>query len=288
MLTIYKKELKQLFTGMIGFIFIAFVLLFAGIYLTVNNLRGYYPNVEAIFSSVSFIFLLMIPVLTMRSMAEETRQKTDQMLFTAPVSMGEIVVGKFFAMVTVFFVAVAVICTYPLILSQFGTINFIAAYGAILAFFLFGSMLIAVGLFISSLTESQIIAAVVCLGVLLIVYFMSGLVSLLSGSAIAAAVIMTVLVALITLLVKNMTGNAPAAYIVGACLEGALLILLALSPELLKSGLAALLNALSAFDRLKNFAYNGLFDWTAIVYYVSGAGLFCFLAAQALEKRRWN
>jgi ABC-2 type transport system permease protein len=185
-------------------------------------------------------------------------------------------------------VAVAVICTYPLILSQFGTINFVAAYGAILAFFLFGSMLIVVGLFISSLTESQIIAAVVCLGVLLIVYFMSGLVSLLSGSAIAAVAIITVLVALITLLIKSVTGNAPAAYIVGGCLEGALLILLALKADLLTSGLAAVLNALAAFDRLQNFTYNGLFDWTAIVYYLSGTGLFCFLAAQALEKRRWN
>lgn len=273
---------------MIGWIFIAFVLLFAGIYLTARNLKGYYPGMESILSPVSFIFLLVIPILTMRSMAEETRQKTDQLLFTSPVSMAQIVLGKFFAMVTVFAISVAVICLYPLLLSQFGTVNFAAAYGAILAFFLFGSMLIALGLFISTLTESQIIAAVVCLGVLLIVYFMSGITSLMSGSGLAAVAVFTVAAALIGLLIRGVTGNTPAAVIVGACIEAGLLILYALKPALLTDAVAAVLSAFAAFDRMDNFAYNGLFDMTALFYYLSVTGLFCFLSAQSLEKRRWN
>ena len=288
MSTVYRKELKQLFTGMIGCIFIAFILLFAGIYLTANNLKGYYPGMESILSPVSFIFLLVIPILTMRSMAEEARQKTDQLLFTSPVSMTQIVLGKFFAMVTVFGIAVAVICLYPLILSQFGTVNFAAAYGAILAFFLFGSMLIALGLFISTLTESQIIAAVVCLSVLLIVYFMSGIVALMSDSAIAAVAIFTIATGLIAMLIRSMTGNTPAAVIAGACIEAALLVLYALKPALLTEIAASVLTALAAFDRMENFAYNGLFDMTALFYYLSLTGLFCFLSTQSLEKRRWN
>ena len=252
MSTVYKKELKQLFTSMTGCIFIAFVLLFAGIYLTAYNLKGaYYSGMEYILSPVSFIFLLAIPVLTMRSMAEETRQKTDQLLFTSPVSMGEIVLGKFFAMVTVFAIPVFVMCLYPLILSQFGTINYAAAYGALLAFFLFGAMLIALGMFISTLTESQIISAVVCLAVLLIVYFMDGIRSLMGDSALAAVAVFTVVAAL-------------------------------------TSAVSAVLGVFSAFDRLSAFTQNGLFDMTALFYYLSGAGLFCFLSAQSLEKRRWN
>ena len=288
MSTVYRKELKQLFTGMIGWIFIAFVLLFAGIYLTARNLKGYYPGMESILSQVSFIFLLVIPILTMRSMAEETRQKTDQLLFTSPVSMAQIVLGKFFAMVTVFAIAVAVICLYPLLLAQFGTVNFAAAYGAILAFFLFGSMLIALGLFISTLTESQIISAVVCLGVLLIVYFMSGITALMGDSGLAAVAVLTVMTALIALLLRSMTGNTPAAVIAGACIEAALLVLYALKPTLLTSAVSSVLSAFAAFDRMESFAYNGLFDMTALFYYLSVTGLFCFLSAQSLEKRRWN
>lgn len=288
MSTVYRKELKQLFTGMIGWIFIAFVLLFAGIYLTARNLKGYYPGMESILSQVSFIFLLVIPILTMRSMAEETRQKTDQLLFTSPVSMAQIVLGKFFAMVTVFAIAVVVICLYPLLLSQFGTVNFAAAYGAILAFFLFGSMLIALGLFISTLTESQIISAVVCLGVLLIVYFMSGITALMGDSGLAAVAVLTVMTALIALLLRSMTGNTPAAVIAGACIEAALLVLYALKPTLLTSAVSSVLSAFAAFDRMESFAYNGLFDMTALFYYLSVTGLFCFLSAQSLEKRRWN
>lgn len=273
---------------MIGWIFIAFVLLFAGIYLTARNLKGYYPGMESILSQVSFIFLLVIPILTMRSMAEETRQKTDQLLFTSPVSMAQIVLGKFFAMVTVFAIAVAVISLYPLLLSQFGTVNFAAAYGAILAFFLFGSMLIALGLFISTLTESQIISAVVCLGVLLIVYFMSGITALMGDSGLAAVAVLTVMTALIALLLRSMTGNTPAAVIAGACIEAALLVLYALKPTLLTSAVSSVLSAFAAFDRMESFAYNGLFDMTALFYYLSVTGLFCFLSAQSLEKRRWN
>ncbi len=273
---------------MIGWIFIAFVLLFAGIYLTAHNLKGYYPGMESILSQVSFIFLLVIPILTMRSMAEETRQKTDQLLFTSPVSMAQIVLGKFFAMVTVFAIAVAVICLYPLLLSQFGTVNFAAAYGAILAFFLFGSMLIALGLFISTLTESQIISAVVCLGVLLIVYFMSGITALMGDSGLAAVAVLTVMTALIALLLRSMTGNTPAAVIAGACIEAALLVLYALKPTLLTSAVSSVLSAFAAVDRMESVAYYGLCDMSALFYYLSVTGLFCFLSAQSLEKRRWN
>ena len=289
MSTVYKKELKQLFTSMTGCIFIAFVLLFAGIYLTAYKLKGaYYSGMEYILSPVSFIFLLAIPVLTMRSMAEETRQKTDQLLFTSPVSMGEIVLGKFFAMVTVFAIPVLVMCLYPLILSQFGTINYAAAYGALLAFFLFGAMLIALGMFISTLTESQIISAVVCLAVLLIVYFMDGIRSLMGDSALAAVAVFTVVAALIALLVRSATANNTAAIAAGVCLEAALLACYLWKPAALTSAVSAVLGVFSAFDRLSAFTQNGLFDMTALFYYLSGAGLFCFLSAQSLEKRRWN
>lgn len=289
MSTVYRKELKQLFTGMTGCIFIAFILLFAGIYLTAYNLKGaYYSGMEYILSPVSFIFLLAIPILTMRSMAEETRQKTDQLLFTSPISMWEIVLGKFFAMVTVFAIPVLFMCLYPLILAQFGTINYVAAYGGLLAFFLFGSMLIALGLLISTLTESQIISAVVCLAVLLIVYFMDGIRSLMGDSALAAVAVFTVIALLIAFLVRSTTANHAAAVATGVILEMALLVLYLWKPDMLTSAISSVLGVFTAFDRLAAFTQNGLFDMTALFYYLSGTALFCFLSAQSLEKRRWN
>ena len=191
-------------------------------------------------------------------------------------------------MVTVFAIPVLVMCLYPLILSQFGTINYAAAYGALLAFFLFGAMLIALGMFISTLTESQIISAVVCLAVLLIVYFMDGIRSLMGDSALAAVAVFTVVAALIALLVRSATANNTAAIAAGVCLEAALLVCYLWKPAALTSAVSAVLGVFSAFDRLSAFTQNGLFDMTALFYYLSGAGLFCFLSAQSLEKRRWN
>ena len=286
--TIYKKELKQLFTGMIGPVFIAFILVFSGIYLTVLNLNNYYPNSEQSLANVSLIFLMAVPILSMRSMAEETRSKTDQMLFTAPISMGEIVLGKFFAMITVFGVAVGVMGLYPLVLSLYGTVDFGSAYAGLLAFFCLGSMLISIGLFISTLTESPIIAAVATLGVLLVVYFITGIVSLMSDSTIAALAITTVVVALIGALVRAMTGNTAVAVIAACCLEAAVIVVYAVNSAMLVSAVSTGLMAFAAFNRLDNFTYYSIFDLTALVYYISIAALFCFLASQSLEKRRWN
>ena len=126
-----------------------------------------------------FIFMVVIPILTMRSMADERHTKTDQLLLTAPVSVTAVVLGKYFAMLTVFAVPVAIACLCPSIIALNGTAFLLADYGAILAFFLLGAVEIAVGMLISSLTESQIIAAVGTFGLLLLLYLWDGLVGFL-------------------------------------------------------------------------------------------------------------
>ena len=159
MAAIYKKELRSYFTSMTGYICMAFMLVVIGIYYAVINLASGYPYFGYTLSCVIVLFLLMTPVLTMRILAEEKSRKTDQLLLTAPVSLWKIVVGKYLAMVTVFGLALLVTCFYPLILSRFGTVSLSMAYTAILGYFLYGAACIAIGLFISSVTESQVIAA---------------------------------------------------------------------------------------------------------------------------------
>ncbi|MBR1866574.1 MAG: ABC transporter permease [Lachnospiraceae bacterium] len=182
MRAVYKRELEGYFKSMTGYVFLFFVFLIVGIYYKAYNLNSGYPSMNVTLNSVTFLFLIAIPVLTMRVLSEERRQKTDQLLLTAPVSIEKIVCGKFFALVTVFLIPMAVLCLYPLIMGRFGTVSYVQNYTAILGFTLLGAANIAVGLFISSLTENPIIAAVLTFLVIFLSYIMSGLESFLPSS----------------------------------------------------------------------------------------------------------
>lgn len=182
MTAIFKREFKSYFHSFIGCLFIGAILFITGIYVTVYNLLGGLPNISYALSGILFVFIISIPILTMRILAEERKQKTDQLILTAPVSVGKIVLGKFLALGAVFTIPVLVICMYPLILSIFGTVPMLESYVAILAFYLYGLACIAIGIFISSLTESQVIAAVLSFAVLFLGYIMSGLCNMISTS----------------------------------------------------------------------------------------------------------
>lgn len=161
MLAIYKRELKSYFRSFIGLLFIAVTLFFVSLYFTVNNLLYGYPYFSYAIGGVIFVFLITVPILSMRIMAEERRSKTDQLILTAPVSVGGIIFGKFLALMTIFAIPTAITCVYPLIMRCFGNVPMGEAYLSILGFFLYGMTAIAIGVLISSLTESQVIAAVI-------------------------------------------------------------------------------------------------------------------------------
>lgn len=180
MLAIYKRELKSYFRSFIGFLFVGVVLFFIGLYFTVYNMMYGDPHYAYAASGALIILLIAIPVLTMRSLAEEKRSKTDQLILTAPVSVGNIVIGKFLALLTVFAIPVAVSCVHPVIMSAFGSVPLGEAYLAILAFFLFGMTALAIGLFVSSLTESQVIAAVLGFLILFLGYMMTSITNMIS------------------------------------------------------------------------------------------------------------
>ena len=180
MFAIYKKELKSYFYSFIGPLFIAAVLFFASLYFFVYNLLNGYPYISQAVSGITFLFLIAVPVLSMRILAEERRSKTDQLILTAPVSVGTIVVGKFLALLTIYVIPVAIVCVYPLIMSRFGEVPLPESYLAILGFFLYGMASIAIGEFLSALTESQVIAAVLSFLALFAGYMMPSLCSLIS------------------------------------------------------------------------------------------------------------
>lgn len=175
MKAVYKRELRSYFSNMTGYVFIAVVVFFIGIYFMANNLFYGSPKFSLTLTNAMIVFLVAVPILTMRSMAEERRSRTDQLLLTAPVSLGGMVLGKYLAMVTILAVPIALSCLCPLIIAANGSSQLAADYATILAFFLMGCVFVAVGMFISALTESQVIAAVGTFAALLVLYLWDSL-----------------------------------------------------------------------------------------------------------------
>lgn len=181
MTAIYKRELRAFFTSVMGWVFVAVNLFVIGIYFVVYNLMMGYPTISYVLQSVVLIFNMTIPILTMRSLSEERRNKTDQLILTAPVSVGKIVLGKYFAMVTVIAIPTVFVGITPLILMRAGEFQTGVSYASLLGFFLYGCLALAVGLFLSSLTESVVIAAVLSFVVLFLGFIMGGICNVISG-----------------------------------------------------------------------------------------------------------
>lgn len=182
MTAIYKRELKAYFHSMTGWLFLAANIFLSGLYFFALNLRFGYSSMANTVYNILFLLLITIPLLTMRMMSEERRQKTDQLILTSPVTVGKVVWGKYLAAATIFTLSTLVIAVYPLILSRFGTVSMGESYTAVLAYYLYGLTCIAIGLFISSVTESQVIAAVLSFGALFLGYMMSSITGLISSA----------------------------------------------------------------------------------------------------------
>lgn len=189
MLAVLKREFKAYFQTVIGWLAIAVILALYGLYFYVYNLTGGYPYISYSLSAISFILLIAIPLLTMRSLSEDRKNKTDQLILTAPVSVEKIVIGKYLAIVGVFTIDMLIIGLTPLILSFFGTVPMGESYTAIFGFWLYGCACIAIGMFISSVTESQVIAAVLSFGALFLGYMMAGILSLFTTENILTAIL---------------------------------------------------------------------------------------------------
>ena len=290
MTAIFKRELRSYFHGMLGYVLTAFLLASSGIYFLALNLGygltdfGYYTLYRTI-----FMLLLYIPVLTMRSLAEERRSRTDQLLLTSPVPVWGIVLGKFFAMCAVFALPCLMDVVMILILWALGgTVPALAAnFAALLCYFLLGCAAIAMGEFLSGLTENPIITAVAGFSVLLLAYMMPSLRSLFNaGSAVALAVFTAIAGA-----ASLMAGLRTRSFILGCLTFAALCLgltgLFLLQSAWLTEAFSAVLSVLCFFTPFEDFVNNS-FSLPTLVYYLTVTGMFLFFTAQSIEKRRWN
>ncbi len=287
MTAVFKHELRGYFQSLTAYVFGAFLLVFVGIGAMLYNLNAAVSNFEYVLDFSSLVFVVIVPILTMRVIAEERRQKTDQLLYSLPISTTQVILGKFFALLTVYLLPLCVIAVYPLIFAQFGDVYLPTSYGSLAAFFLMGGALIALGFFISSLTDSQGFAAGIGIAVILLNYFSVSLAEYVSSTAFGTVIVIFVLAAALAWVVHRLTKNETLAYAVGLGLMAAAVVIFYAVPDALEGLLPDVMRTLSLFDRFTTIV-NGVFDLTAIVYFLSVTVFFLFLSVQSLEKRRYN
>lgn len=287
MIAILKHELRSYFHSLTAYVFGAFLLLFIGLGSMLYNIQAAVSNFEFVLNFSNMIFVVIVPILTMRVLAEERKQKTDQLLYALPITTVQVILGKYLALLILFLIPLAIISLYPLIFSQFGDVYLLTAYGSILAFFIMGAALIALGMFISSLTDNQGLAAGIGIAVILFNYYSVNLSEYVSSTAMGTVVALLVLILILAAVIRFLTKNDSLAYGIGLVLVLATLAMYLVNSTVFEGLLPEIMKALSLFDRFSNFV-NGVFDMTAIVYYCSVIVFFLFLSVQSLEKRRYN
>lgn len=287
MTAVLKHELRSYFHSLTAYVFGAFLLAFIGIGAMRYNLQAAVSNFEYVLSFASLVFVVIVPVLTMRVLAEERRQKTDQLLYSLPITTVQIIAGKYLALLVLYLIPLAIIAVYPLIFAQFGDVYLPTSYGSLLAIFIMGAALIAIGIFISSLTENQGLAAGVCIAVILFNYYSVSLSEYVSSTAFGSVLALAAIILALGAIVRHLTKSELLAS--GVCVVLFALVVLVYFTDYTKfEGLLPnIMKQLSLFDRFSTFV-SGVFDLTAIVYYLSVAAFFLFLTVQSLEKRRYN
>ncbi len=252
MTAVFKHELRMMFSGLTAYVYGAFSLFFVAIYMMVYNLTSAYANFEYALAGASFAFIIMIPILTMRIISEEKKQKTDQLLYSLPISTTQIVIGKFLAVFATSVIPMCVVVIYPLILQNYGNLYLPSAYGAMFGYIMTAAVLLSIGIFISSITESQAMAAGICFAAMILNYYMV---------TVAEVIGLIAVIATAALYIYN-----------SDWFQG-------LFPNILEN--------ISVYERFYQFV-DGIFDYTSVVYFISVIVFFLFLTVQSLEKRRYN
>ncbi len=287
MLAIFSKELKAYFYSATGYVFMVVFLLIGGIFFADYNLIPASPLYSNVLSSMIFIFLILVPIITMRLLAEEKHQKTDQLLLTSPLSAAQIVIGKYLAAIALFYLTLTATLLYPFMLSWYGPVAIGEIASVYIGFALLGAAFIAIGLFVSSLTENQVVSAVCSFGLLLFLWIIDWIQESLPADGTTGVLFAAIIVVSIAIILYQATRNIIGSItelIVGASL---ILIIFLKNSVLFEGFMPRFLGWLSLVSRFKNFSM-GILDLTSIVYYLTYAAAFVYLSIKNIEKRRWS
>ena len=287
MFAIFKRELKAYFLTPIGYIYMGLFLLLSGVFYFFDNLLTGSSQFSGFLGSILMIYLFAIPLLTMRLFSEEKRQKTDQLLLTSPVSISGIVCGKFLAALAVFCGTLIFTVAYAVVIAVYGDLEVWETFGSYIGFIFLGASYIAVGLFLSAVTENQLTAALVSFFTLFFIWLIDPISQMIPADTRTGIISAVVLLAALLLFVFLNTRNW--VIVVGAAILGALAIggIYLFKPDIFFSFISKILGWFSLNRRYQSFAM-GLLKFDALLYYASFSCLFLFLTIRLIEKRRWN
>ena len=266
----------------------AFILLFAGIFVSLNSLFSYASSIETSYTNTLFVLLIAVPVLSMNALAREKSIGTVRLLDSLPIRPVQYVLGKFLAMLTIIAIPLVTVFLYTFVLGLYGKVNYLTSASATFAFILCAGAMLSIGLFISSLTESVAVCAAATFTCLLTVYFLPTIVLMFPATSFASFVILSVLVLALGLLAGYITSNKTVCALVWFLLEGTLIALLCFFPQALEGAGANIVSWLSLTKRFSSFALYGVFDLSCVVYYISICSLFLFFTCLSCGKRRWS
>ncbi len=286
MFAILKRELKTYFRTPTGFIFMGLFLLIAGIFFATQILLNKSPRYSPFLSNIAFIFLLVVPILTMRLMTDERRMKTDQLLLTNPLKISDIVVGKFLAATVLLGISLLITVIYPLIISFHGSLDTWETVGAYIGFLLLGASFVAIGLFVSTTTDNQVVAGIITFGALLLVWIMDFLKQAVPTDKLSGIIFAGVLVVGLALWLYFSTRHLLLS--IGAGIIGAAVIVLLffIQEDIFIGFIGDVLGWLSPVNRYQDFTI-GILKLDAIVYYLSFISFFLFMTVRVIDKKRW-
>lgn len=287
MCTLLFKEFKAYFTSAIGYVFMTFYVLVFGLYFCLINLRTLNGNYSLIFNYLVNLLLFTIPIVTMRLLSEEKKNKTDQLLLTSPIHTYDIVLGKYLAAVLLFFVTLSITFVFPIILSFLGRVPWGIIISSYIGYFLLGATLIAISLFISALTENQIISAISSIGLFMGLLLVDVVSSFIPPERLSSLIFLVVVTLLLCLYLLNATKSLYLSLMSGFVVLTTIFLAYHFYGQVFDGLCTKLLKWFSLFSRYTNFN-DGLLDIGATIYYLSFIFIFLFLTHQSIEKRRWN
>lgn len=287
MFTIFPREVKSFFQTTIGYIFMAIYLLLFGVYFVYLNINPTPNNAYTVtIENMVFIFVLLAPLLTMKSLSEERKNKTDQLLFTSPKSIMSIILGKYFAAVFLFFITLFITMIYPFLLSLFGNVHLPTIFTAYIGFFSMGCTFIALGIFISSLTENQMIAGIGTLGISMMIWLIDSISDKFpvdSFSGVVFAIIISLIICLsIQQLLKNIIITVFTVLVSTVTIIGLFIYRKTFFEGLIKK----FSNWISIPKHSRDF-YLGILNVSDLFYFISFIFIFLYLTIVIIERRRW-
>lgn len=287
MCAIFLKEFKSYFYSATGYIFMGVFLFISGWFFIGSNISAGSAYYNGVLQYIIYVFLVIIPILTMKILSEEAKTKTDQLLLTSPIKLKDIVLGKYFAAGSIFLITIVITLIYPLILSRFGNVSVSEIFCGYVGLFLLGMALISIGMFMSSLTENQVISAALTFAALLFIYLMQFVRQILPSTRKAGIIFALILLVIIAVAIYIATKNVYACAGTGTIGIICILIIYLVKKAAFDGFLGNFFGWFSLLERYSTFS-EGMMSLSSIVYFISFSALFVFFTVNKLEKRRWN